>query len=192
MWFEEILRTVVMYHQLDTVRQSAIVLKYIILRGNCSLKSVSNYQSPIEHQLVTYRLKIVTHVHRKLWVPDDLVLFLYHTRIYMYVSLSYWYIYIHIYTYIYIYIYISYIDIYWVECYTRTFSAFSRQKAHLREKFFIALYSDHLWIDPVFLGKWRRWSRVEWLSSFLQENCIRKWAFVRPKFLVSYTKPYSR
>ena len=42
-------------------------------------------------QFIMYRLKIITHVYMKLWVLDNLVLFLYHSGIYIYI-----YIYIYI------------------------------------------------------------------------------------------------
>ena len=50
-----------------------------------------------------YRLTIVTHVYMKLWVPDNLVFFLYHSGVYIY-------IYIYIYTIFKPYIYNIYIQ----------------------------------------------------------------------------------
>ena len=51
-----------------------------------------------------YRLKIATHVYMKLRVPDNLVLFLYHSGIYIYIYTYIYIIYVHIHLYIFIHI----------------------------------------------------------------------------------------
>ena len=98
-----------------------------------------------------YRLKIVTHVYMKLWVPDNLVLFFYHSGVY---------IYIHIYIYIYIYIYITFcifcswfflgqilVELFSLEWMRIFLSGFNLTKAPLRD-------NDQWFIWDRFLCNW--------------------------------------
>ena len=83
-------------------REINLTLKRVVFTAYLKKDTIPLYAY---RQFVMYRLKIATRVYKKLWVPDNLVLFLYYSGVCIYTYI-YIYIYTHIYINIYIYIYI--------------------------------------------------------------------------------------
>ena len=136
-----------------------------------------------------YRLKIVTHVYMKLWVPDNLVLFLHHSGIncsiallfmhniehfsdkayriiYIYTYVCVYCVYMNIYMYIYIYIYIH---IYTIYTNTRSIFMFRTVRCVWFKRFyantllFFALLGTASRLKTFYMSlhstKWKTWKR---------------------------------